>query len=66
MLFCRLPKRSAEPQNLMYFNYDHLEFRYEPYPMGLAKPLIEIKSRDFVPQPFRPDICQLQRFLVLA
>lgn len=25
----------------MYFNYDHLEFRYEPYPIGLAKPLIE-------------------------
>ena len=104
----------------MYFNYDHLEFRYGPYPIGLAKPLIEpglyreflanypqqnwfaykeklghkysllehfnpntfhkflktnplwndfnkwIKSRDFVPQPFRPDVCQLQRFLVLA
>jgi len=25
----------------MYFNYDHLEFRYEPFPIGLAKPLIE-------------------------
>mgnify|MGYP001824003346 FL=1 len=25
----------------MYFNYDHLEFRYDPFPIGLAKPLIE-------------------------
>lgn len=25
----------------MYFNYDHLEFHYEPYPIGLAKPLME-------------------------
>lgn len=25
----------------MYFNYDNLEFRYEPYPIGLAKPLID-------------------------
>lgn len=24
----------------MYFSYDHLEFRYEPFPIGLAKPLI--------------------------
>jgi len=23
----------------MYFKYDHLEFRYDPYPIGLAKPL---------------------------
>jgi hypothetical protein len=25
----------------MYFNYEHLEFRYDPFPIGLAKPLIE-------------------------
>lgn len=25
----------------MYFNYEHLEFHYEPFPIGLAKPLIE-------------------------
>jgi hypothetical protein len=25
----------------MYFNYDHLKFRYDPYPIGLAKPLME-------------------------
>jgi hypothetical protein len=25
----------------MYFNYDNLGFRYEPYPIGLAKPLME-------------------------
>ena len=25
----------------MYFNYDNLEFRYEPFPIGLAKPLME-------------------------
>lgn len=25
----------------MYFNYDHLEFRYAPFPIGLARPLIE-------------------------
>jgi hypothetical protein len=25
----------------MYFNYDNLTFRYEPYPIGLAKPLME-------------------------
>jgi hypothetical protein len=25
----------------MYFNYDNLEFRYEPFPIGLARPLIE-------------------------
>lgn len=24
----------------MYFDYDNLEFRYEPYPIGLAKPLM--------------------------
>lgn len=24
----------------MYFNYDNLEFRYDPFPIGLAKPLI--------------------------
>jgi len=24
----------------MYFSYDNLEFRYEPFPIGLAKPLI--------------------------
>lgn len=24
----------------MYFNYDHLELRYDPYPIGLAKPLM--------------------------
>ncbi len=23
------------------FNYDHLQFRYEPFPIGLAKPLID-------------------------
>lgn len=25
----------------MYFSYDHLEFRYEPFPIGLAKPIME-------------------------
>ena len=25
----------------MYFNYDHLEFRYDPIPIGLAKPLMD-------------------------
>ena len=25
----------------MFFNYDHLQFRYEPFPIGLAKPLME-------------------------
>ena len=25
----------------MYFNYDNLSFRYDPYPIGLAKPLME-------------------------
>ena len=24
----------------MYFNYDHLQFRYTPFPIGLAKPLM--------------------------
>jgi hypothetical protein len=25
----------------MFFRYDHLEFRYEPFPIGLAKPLLD-------------------------
>jgi hypothetical protein len=25
----------------MYFSYEHLAFRYEPFPIGLAKPLME-------------------------
>ncbi len=25
----------------MFFNYDHLQFRYEPFPIGLAKPLMD-------------------------
>jgi hypothetical protein len=25
----------------MYFNYDHVHLRYEPFPVGLAKPLME-------------------------
>ncbi len=25
----------------MYFNYEHLKFRYDPFPIGLAKPLME-------------------------
>ena len=25
----------------MYFSYDNLKFRYEPFPIGLAKPLME-------------------------
>jgi hypothetical protein len=25
----------------MYFNYDNLEFRYSPFPIGLAKPLMD-------------------------
>jgi hypothetical protein len=25
----------------MFFRYDHLEFRYEPFPIGLAKPLVD-------------------------
>jgi hypothetical protein len=25
----------------MYFSYDHLEFKYEPFPIGLAKPLMD-------------------------
>ena len=25
----------------MYFSYEHLEFRYEPFPIGLAKPVME-------------------------
>lgn len=25
----------------MYFSYDHLEFRYEPFPIGIAKPLMD-------------------------
>lgn len=25
----------------MYFNYEHLNFRYRPFPIGLAKPLME-------------------------
>ena len=25
----------------MYFNYDNLEFRYEPYPIGISRPLMK-------------------------
>ncbi len=25
----------------MYFSYDHLEFKYEPFPIGLARPLMD-------------------------
>lgn len=25
----------------MYFSYDHLKFRYEPFPIGLAKPVMD-------------------------
>ena len=25
----------------MYFSYQHLNFRYEPFPIGLAKPLMD-------------------------
>src|SRR5262249_16757114 len=33
----------------MFFTYDHLEFRYEPYPIGRARPLMEpVVYRDFV------------------
>src|SRR5262245_1389594 len=33
----------------MFFTYDHLEFRYEPYPIGRARPLMEPGLyRDFV------------------
>jgi hypothetical protein len=28
----------------MFFRYDHLRFRYEPFPIGLAKPLVEESS----------------------
>jgi hypothetical protein len=28
----------------MFFSYDHLQFRYEPFPIGLAKPLIEDRT----------------------
>src|SRR5258706_10585653 len=35
----------------MYFSYDHLQFRYEPYPIGLAKPLMEPSLyREFIDQ----------------
>jgi hypothetical protein len=33
----------------MYFNYDHLNFLYEPFPIGLAKPLMDKDTyRQFV------------------
>ena len=25
----------------MYFSYDHLQLRYEPFPIGLAKPFMD-------------------------
>ena len=25
----------------MYFNFDNLQFRYSPYPIGIAKPLMD-------------------------
>lgn len=25
----------------MFFSYDHLKFRYEPFPIGIAKPLMD-------------------------
>ena len=25
----------------MYFSYEHLNFRYEPFPIGLAKPVMD-------------------------
>jgi hypothetical protein len=28
----------------MFFNYDHLDFRYEPFPIGLARPLMDARG----------------------
>jgi hypothetical protein len=28
----------------MYFSYDHLQLRYEPFPIGLAKPLMDERT----------------------
>lgn len=33
----------------MFFTYDHLKFRYEPFPIGLARPIIEDSAyADFI------------------
>lgn len=29
------------PQRIMFFNYDHLQFFYEPFPIGMAKPIMD-------------------------
>jgi hypothetical protein len=35
----------------MYFSYDHLRFRHDPFPIGLAKPLMEPSLyREFIAQ----------------
>lgn len=33
--------RSADVAKPMYVNFEHLEFRYEPFPIGLAKPIMD-------------------------
>jgi hypothetical protein len=36
-----VPVGTEEAAEMSYFNYDHLTLRYEPFPIGLAKPVLE-------------------------
>ena len=48
----------------MFFSYDHLTFRYEPFPIGLAKPLMTSETyRTFVQEYPPPDLFQSYREL---
>ena len=38
----------------MFFSYEHLEFRYDPYPVGLAKPLMDASFYADVVKRFPP------------
>jgi hypothetical protein len=38
----------------MYFNYDHVAFRYEPFPIGLAKPILEPSTYREMTRAFPP------------
>lgn len=36
-----MPVGTEEAAEMSYLNYDHLTLRYEPFPIGLAKPVLE-------------------------
>ena len=38
----------------MYFSYDHLQLRYEPFPIGLAKPLMDPAMYDSLAKAYPP------------